>query len=75
MILCRIFPKTQIVLKYFQRKIDRLPWPYGECTHEFEQSPLVSHLRKTGQRELLKHRIYTYEVRVLLFLGYYKNPV
>ncbi|GIY29539.1 acid-sensing ion channel 4 [Caerostris extrusa] len=44
-----------------KRKIDRLPWPYGECTYEFEHSPLASHLRKTGQYELMKHRIYTYE--------------
>ncbi|KAG8178736.1 hypothetical protein JTE90_027054 [Oedothorax gibbosus] len=54
-------PGTKTYVSVRMRKIDRLPWPYGECTHEFEQSPLVSHLRKTGQRELLKHRIYTYE--------------
>ncbi len=50
------------LLLIFKRKIDRLPWPYGECTDEFEQSPLSTHLRRTGQRDLLKHRIYTYEV-------------
>ncbi|GFS33817.1 acid-sensing ion channel 4 [Trichonephila inaurata madagascariensis] len=54
-------PGTKTYVSVRMRKIDRLPWPYGECTYEFEHSPLASHLRKTGQRELLKHRIYTYE--------------
>ncbi|GBL92598.1 Acid-sensing ion channel 4 [Araneus ventricosus] len=54
-------PGTKTYVSVRMRKIDRLPWPYGECTYEFEQSPLAYHLRKTGQHELLKHRIYTYE--------------
>ncbi|KAF8785859.1 Acid-sensing ion channel 4-A like protein [Argiope bruennichi] len=54
-------PGTKTYVSVRMRKIDRLPWPYGECTYEFEQSPLAYHLQKTGQYELLKHRIYTYE--------------
>ncbi|KFM76467.1 Amiloride-sensitive cation channel 4-A, partial [Stegodyphus mimosarum] len=54
-------PGTKTYVSVRMRKIDRLPWPYGECTDEFEHSPLLSHLSKTGQRDLLKHRIYTYE--------------
>ncbi|GBL96527.1 Acid-sensing ion channel 4 [Araneus ventricosus] len=54
-------PGTKTYVSVRMRKIDRLPWPYSECTYEFEQSPLAYHLRKTGQHELLKHRIYTYE--------------
>lgn len=48
---------------FFQREIERLPAPYGDCTETFRDSPLSAILKEWDDEYLTDREYYTYEVR------------
>lgn len=55
--------KRSYVLHLFQREIERLPAPYGDCTETFRDSPFSAILKEWDDEYLTDREYYTYEVR------------
>ncbi|KAG8196279.1 hypothetical protein JTE90_023834 [Oedothorax gibbosus] len=56
-----LHPGTKSYMSIRIREINRLPYPYGDCTESFDSSPLKELLKSKDENILKYHNYYTYE--------------
>ncbi|GBL74822.1 Acid-sensing ion channel 1C [Araneus ventricosus] len=56
-----LHPGTKSYISIRIREIERLPYPYGDCTTSFIDSPISDLLKRNNEDYLKNHTYYTYE--------------